>query len=488
MIIIFKGNNYKYEIEAVMKLFIPLKTFSFVYDDSGGSLKTPDPDTCSVIRGINPDGSIRLSVNVYLGGKNASEELTVASGEDDELILCRLLFFCMNKLTGISPPWGFLTGIRPVKKVNELLCLGYNKQEIFDILREKYYVSDSKLELAYNTAVTQSVYLKSLNEKSFSLYVSVPFCPSRCAYCSFVSHSVESRGAKSLIPQYLLRLCEEIDQISEIAQKLNMKLDTVYIGGGTPTTLSAEKLEILMQNIQKNFNISEIREYTVEAGRCDTITADKLDVIKKYGATRISINPQTMNDDVLKAIGRRHTAGDVISSFNLVRSLGFNNINMDTIAGLPNDTYEGFKNTIDILCGLSPESITVHTLTLKRSSALFSVRDLKFEDCVSGMIEYGYSRLSETGYLPYYLYRQKNTVQNLENVGYAKKGFECIYNILIMEETQTILAAGASGSSKLVDLQTGKIERIFGYKYPYEHISGFGKLTEKKKKILDFFS
>jgi len=243
-----------------------------------------------------------------------------------------------------------------------------------------------------------------------------------------------------------------------------------------------------MSAVKKNFDISKIHEYTVEAGRSDTITEKKLEIIRDFGATRISVNPQTMNDSVLEAIGRRHTAKDVTNAFETARRLGFGNINMDVIAGLPSDTPESFSQTIETLCGLDPESITIHTLTVKRSSALFSEEERRVDSRVSEMVDFGQRYLLDAGYLPYYLYRQKNTVENLENVGFSKAGYECLYNIYIMEEAQTILAAGAGGSTKLVNTETGKIERLFNYKFPYEYISRYDKMIAKKEGIVNFFN
>lgn len=477
MTICFKGNSCKYEIEAIMKLFLPIKTFEFLFEEENRS---------GDYAVLSYDGG-SAGCEVSLGGKLESETAAVKDEAEVETVLCRLLYDVMRRLTGITPPWGRLTGIRPVKKVNALLDEGLSKDDIFARLKAEYDISDKKFELAFHTAITQKKYFDTLDKRSFSLYVSVPFCPSRCSYCSFVSHSIESSSAKKLLPEYVEKLCDEIRQTAQIADEIGLNLDTIYIGGGTPTTLSAEQLVLVMGEIKKSFDISKIREYTVEAGRSDTITAKKLEVIKENGATRISVNPQTMNDDVLKAIGRRHTAADVVKSFRLAREIGFDNINMDTIAGLPTDTYEGFVHTIDELCGLDPESITVHTLTLKRSSNLFREEERCVDSRISDMVDYGQSKLSAEGYLPYYLYRQKNTVENLENVGYAKAGFESLYNIYIMEEAQTIFAVGAAGSTKLVNTNTGKIERLFNYKFPYEYISRYEKMLEKKDDIFKFY-
>lgn len=491
MVICFKGNKFKYEIEAIMKLFLPIVSFGFVFIDDGEAMPEAmlcdKEDKCICTREYKENDTRLLSINISLNGDNAVQTELVHNDNDDEMSLCRMLFNCLQKLTNITPAWGCLTGIRPVKKVNALLDNGYNKNEIFKLLKDKYYVSNEKLELAYQTALTQSVYLNSLEKNSYSLYISIPFCPSRCSYCSFVSHSIENDSAKKLLPQYIEKLCLELEFTSKLAYELGLKLDTIYIGGGTPTSLSADFIEILMQSVKKNFDISSVREYTVEAGRCDTITSDKLKSIINNGATRISINPQTMNDNVLQKIGRRHFAEDVITSFKLARSIGFGNINMDIIAGLPTDTLEGFRYTIDTLCELAPESITMHTLTVKRSSDLFSETNLRLDEDIAEMVSCGHKMLWQSGYLPYYLYRQKNTLESLENVGYAKRGYESLYNIYIMEEAQTILACGAGGGTKLVNPITNKIERVFNYKFPYEYISRFDKMMEKKNAISEFY-
>lgn len=491
MTVCFIGNSFKYEIEAVMKLFLPIERFNFVFLRDDAEFMSANGDVCIISR-EKKDGASEyfLRVRVDLDGESEDGILTKKgdfSDKEDEADLCRMLYGIMRRLTGITPAWGCLTGIRPVKKVNRLIDEGRKKDEIFDILKKEYFVSEEKLELAYLTALAQSEPLKALDKRSYSLYVSIPFCPSRCSYCSFVSHSIESAGAKKLLPEYVKKLCEELAQTAETARELDLRLDTIYIGGGTPTALSAEQLEAVMTAVKKNFDISKIREYTVEAGRSDTITEKKLEIIRDFGATRISVNPQTMNDSVLKIIGRRHSAEDAVNAFKAARRLGFGNINMDTIAGLPTDTPESFGRTLETLCGLAPESITVHTLTVKRSSKLFSEEERNIDSRIGEMVSLGQKKLLDTGYIPYYLYRQKNTAANLENVGFAKAGFECLYNIYIMEEAQTILAAGAGGSTKLVNTETGKIQRLFNYKFPYEYISRYDRMIAKKEGIAGFF-
>lgn len=483
MTIYFENNSYKYEVEAVMKLFCPLESFEFVfdgeYDDTGDSLLVCVSD--------------KLLVSAKLGEKKQTAEEPLCPESERELTLCRMIYTVMSQLTGVSPEWGCLTGIRPVKKVNALIGEGCDREQVYEKLREKYFISRRKSDLSYLTAVTQAPALQSLDSKSFSLYVAIPFCPSRCSYCSFVSHSIRSKGAKELIPQYVEMLCREIEEMGEMLKGKNTFCDTVYIGGGTPTSLSAAQIEKIMKTIEKSIDISRIREYTVEAGRADSITEDKLIAIRDNGATRISINPQTMQDGVLKAIGRQHTAAQFEECYSLARRLGFDNINTDTIAGLPTDTFEGFKDTIDRLIALDPESITVHTLTVKRSAELFKTAESFREgylsdDSVSRMVNYAFDSLTAKGFMPYYLYRQKNTVGNLENVGYAKQGKEGLYNIFIMEEAQNILACGASGSTKLIDPETGKITRYFNYKYPYEYISRYEKMMGYKPLLEKFLA
>lgn len=486
MTVYFINNNFKYETEAVLKIFCPLERFSFVYDEE------PAKSRDMVIISVGDS----LYVYADIGGvrRELWEELPedkTAPGKGRpaaEVQLCRMLFTALSGITGVTPEWGCLTGVRPVKLVNSMISRGADMERVCRELREKYFVGRRKSELAYKTAVTQRPFLEGLSPECYSLYISIPFCPSRCAYCSFVSHSIESKSAAGLIPDYVNMLCREIKELGDILRGSNTVCRTVYIGGGTPTSLSAGQLEKIMGTIAENIDISQITEYNVEAGRPDTITREKLTVIKAAGATRISVNPQTMNDSVLAAIGRRHTAAQVEECFALARSAGFDNINMDTIAGLPTDTPEGFRGTLGRLLELSPESITVHTLTVKRSSRLSgNAGDIKrnFLDSeeLREMVDFSFECLTGEGYLPYYLYRQKNTVGNLENVGYSKPGYEGLYNIYIMEEAQNILACGAGASTKLIDSASGKITRFFNYKYPYEYISGYDKMTEYKSEI-----
>ncbi len=478
MTLIFSGNDYKYELESVVKLFFPAQLFTLLYDE-----RNTEGDLC-FMRKKTGKTKTYLYAFVRINDKTAKLSSSVMNNEENldkkcELELARLLFLCLKKLTGITPGWGLITGVRPVKRVNRMLEEGYTKEQIMQELDTKYLVSKEKINLAFLTAKAQNVILKNLKNDTFSLYVSIPFCPSRCSYCSFVSQSIDR--VKKIIPQYIENLCEEIKYTAKIASELNLKLDTVYFGGGTPTAITAQQLEALMKAVNSSFDLSHLREYTVEAGRADTINREKLEVIKNNKATRISINPQTLNDDVLKAIGRKHTAQQVIDSFNLAREIGFDNINMDLIAGLPSDTVRSFKATLDKVIDLNPENVTVHTLSIKRAADLNHGDREVLHNPVPKMIEYSSKKLIENGYNPYYLYRQKNTLGNLENIGFSKKNSESLYNIYIMEEIQTILATGAGASTKLVS-ESG-IERIYNYKHPLEYNNHFELMLEKKNAI-----
>ena len=481
---IIKNHDFKYETEKVCRLFMPFEKFEFLADGDENE---------GVYTAVEVNNEIAtLTVSVNTGEKCEKREETIPQSLPQfenacELKLAQMLYSCLSTLTDYRAEWGIVTGIRPVKllrNLNEQEGCGSAKR----VFSEDFYVSDEKFNLTEACLKKEEKIISLSRPDNYSLYVSIPFCPSRCNYCSFVSHSVEK--AKKLIPEYLDVLCEEIKTTAEIANKLGLTLSTVYIGGGTPTSLSHTELEKLMKVIAENFPIASALEYTVEAGRPDTITREKLEVIKKYGATRISINPQTMNDSVLEAIGRRHTSEETVKAFYLAREVGFDNINMDLIAGLTSDTVESFSATVDKLLELDPENITIHTLSMKRASNMTKASmfyGIEEGKAVSKMLSYAGEKLNGAGLLPYYMYRQNKTVGNLENVGYSKEGYEGLYNIYIMDETHTILACGASAVTKLKNAYTGNIERIFNYKYPYEYINMYDELVKRKDKIFEFY-
>ncbi len=485
MILYICGHNFRYELENICRLFFPFEKIT-VSDTTEQS----DGRSVTAIR-TTENGETVLTVTFDDGNIHKADSRTVnslADGFDDECerLFAVMLYGIFSEYTGTQPKWGILTGVRPGKLMRRMAD-SEGEENARRWFTEKLLVSDEKVDLALAASRTEQSIINLSRPDSFSLYVSVPFCPTRCSYCSFVSHSVEQ--AKKLIEPYTELVCKEIAYTGEIAQKLGLHLETVYIGGGTPTAISAEQLGRIMSAVNGSFDLSACREFTVEAGRPDTVTDEKLDAIMKNGATRISINPQTMCNAVLENIGRCHTAEQTVTAFEMARKHGFNNINMDLIAGLPGDTYEIFCDTMKKIIALDPESVTVHTLSMKRSSRMTTGGDLpdaevgKTADC---MLRHAKSVLAEVGMRPYYLYRQSRTVGNLENTGFAKPGYEGLYNIYIMDETHSILACGASAVTKL-RATDGYIERIFNYKYPYEYTDRFEEIINRKLGIEKFY-
>ncbi len=460
--------DYAYELERL------IRNFSLPHKLDFYTGKSPSGTDYAY---FTADGG-RLSVTVSDSGKTVTARTNIYT-DDAETQLCRLLCRCMEKLGHAPLPWGILTGVRPVKYIRNIYETRDNAD---DYIHGTLLVSDKKLKLANDVIRLQKPILDTLTLNRISLYISIPFCPSRCSYCSFVSASGE--GALKLVDDYFELLLKELEIYEDIVRRYSLTVDTVYIGGGTPTTLSASQLDRLIDKLGK-LDIANIREFTAEAGRPDTITEDKLRALKNGGVRRISINPQSMNDGVLAAVGRRHTVKQVCEAFDAARKVGFDCINSDIIAGLPTETESSFEGSLERLCELAPENITVHTLSLKRSSALFRQFGDDIGKGAKHMTDTAYDVLSEKEYLPYYLYRQKNIADNLENVGYCKEGTESIYNICIMEDVQTILAAGCGASTKLYD---GKnVSRVINYKYPYEYISRFELMNERKRDIENFF-
>ena len=428
----------------------------------------------------------RLAAGVRLGGKCTVLYAPAPADEKQaEYELASLVYELLKQVTGIRPPWGKLTGVRPVRIIHDRRAAGLSEEDIHRLFVEKYDCTEEKFRLAKSIADLQKPILAARGPRDYSLYIGIPFCPSRCSYCSFVSLSTQREG--KLMDPYLDALCNEVRAMRDQAERCGLVLKTIYIGGGTPTALSADGLRKLMGTVAECFDLSGLEEYTVEAGRPDCTDAEKLAVLKEYGATRISINPQTFSDEVLARIGRKHSAADILRCFEEARAAGHDNINMDLIAGLPGDTVEGFEKSLSTAISLSPENITVHTLTLKRASNLVIGSAAADYGDVAAMLE-KCGALSEAGYRPYYLYRQKGTLQNLENTGWCKPGKEGYYNIYIMEEVHSILSAGAGGSTKLVQPGGDRIQRIFNYKYPAEYISGFDTILQRKEGVSEFYA
>lgn len=472
-----KNHNFHFELENLTRLFFPNEKITVIRDFS-----EPQPPY------IYTEVSDKITISVNIGSFNKSETAVKKLTDDDnELVSAQLLYKLLCDFTGLTQPWGILTGVRPVKLLRRLAEESSEEQAVKKFEKD-FFVSNEKIALSRETEHNERKILELSKPESFSLYVGIPFCPSRCSYCSFVMASIER--AEKLIEPYTKLLCEEIKQTAEIANKLGLRLETVYFGGGTPTTLSAEQLDTVLGTVNNSFDMSTCREFTVEAGRPDTIDIAKLFALKENKVDRISINPQTVNDEVLKTIGRKHTAQQFFDAFELARKCGFDNINTDLIAGLPTDTPESFKNSLDSIVRLNAECITVHTLCMKRASRLTTegvTLDLQQARDARGMLAYTQNILVQNEYIPYYMYRQSRMVGNLENVGWSKKGFESLYNVYVMDETHTILACGSGGVTKLKRNNPDYLERIFNFKYPYEYIDRFDELIQRKSGIMQFY-
>jgi len=481
MTLIIDGHSFHYEIENLCRIFFPYQQIKVTTELC--------EDNILAYTGVKaqPEGLLitaRLKVDSYQKETfcfmNQQESADI---KEQKRRMEILLFELFTDYCGFTPKWGILTGVRPVKLLRSLISR-MGEEQGMDYFKTQLLVSNEKADLSFITMHNEEKILSTLTSESFSLYVSIPFCPSRCSYCSFVSSSVEK--TINLIPKYLELLCKEIQHTAKVAAGLNLRLQSVYIGGGTPTTLSAEQLRILLDTISGCFDLSSCCEFTAEAGRPDTITSEKLIALKRGGVTRISINPQTLNDSVPKTIGRRHTTAQTLSAYAMAREYGFDNINMDLIVGLPGDTVDSFISTLNRVIALSPESITVHTLSLKRSARIFQDENEPFSKdakAADQMLDYADDQLLQNGYAPYYLYRQSRMVGNLENTGWAKPGFESPYNVFIMDETQTILACGAGAASKIKDPNSDCLERIFNFKYPYEYINRFEEMIIRKDQV-----
>lgn len=479
MIVVVNNHPFSYDVENLAEIFFPYEKIKVL-----SQLPQDCNDNIVAVTEICGD---EIIVDARVFEKKAVKKEKINQDSDCQNIMSVLFYSAFSELLGVSYPWGILYGVRPARFWHSISDK-YSKEQARQIFAQKYLVSPEKLSLVEQVAENENKIISLSANKSFSLYVSVPFCPTRCSYCSFVSHSIEKAAA--LVEPYVDLLVREIEQTAIYAKELGLRLESVYYGGGTPTTLSAKQLTRIAAAIRDNFDLSCLREYTVEAGRPDTVNADKLAALKAAGVGRISINPQSFNDNVLSAIGRRHSVKQTLDAFELARNAGFDNINMDFIAGLPKDDVESFKHSIKTAVSLGAESITVHTLCLK-SGAYMVTRDNVFDtgdiDTVAEMVDFSREYLSAAGYVPYYMYRQGKSLGNLENVGWSKPGSECLYNVFMMDETHSVFAVGAGAVTRLKNPLSGKIERIYNYKYPYEYIDGFDNMLKRKEKITSFY-
>ncbi|MDP4183485.1 MAG: coproporphyrinogen dehydrogenase HemZ, partial [Bacillota bacterium] len=399
--------------------------------------------------------------------------------------LKRQLYKVLSNFTGKNMPWGMLTGIRPAKIVHEMIGKSLPKTAIIDRLNNYYMVNDKKAEILYNVSEKEGRILSKTRENMVSVYIGIPFCISKCSYCSFTSNPIDN--SSGIVTKYTDALIDELVKTSQLIADKGWAVQSVYIGGGTPTSIDEQNLKRVLDAVESYINMDSIEEYTLEAGRPDSINDEKLSVIKNSRVTRISINPQSMNDDVLNNIGRKHTSQDIVRAFRRARELGFTNINMDIIAGLPGETPEMFEDSLKRIIELAPESLTVHTLSVKRGSKLIEqAKDNDYAKArqIEHMVEAAQEYAASIGMKPYYLYRQKNILGNLENVGYCMDGFESVYNIQIMEEKQSIIALGAGAITKIVYPVENRIERAFNVKNVDEYIKRVDEMVQRKELLI----
>jgi len=495
MILHAEGNVKLYYLQTLCLIFFPGSTFS--QDEK------PGDGVPEVTVKVYPDAnkactayvSIKLNDKICESSETVSYEEPLVMADHESLAVGRAFFAAGKELLSMTSPWGILTGIRPTKIASKLLLAGNGVLKTRKILHEEYLLNPQKAALVTTVAGSEIKILRNMPKNSCSLYVSIPFCPTRCAYCSFVSYTTPK--LLSLIDEYLECLISDIHNTFRTIRKLGLSVHTIYIGGGTPTILSVNQLKKLLGTIHSHLHEGEAVEFSLEAGRPDTITKEKVDLAVSYGVTRMSVNPQTLNDDILREIGRKHTVDDFYRAYDIVKNSGIKDINIDLIAGLPGDDFKNFSETMDKIIALDPSNITVHSFTvkkasdaLKRNSAIYSTAGVDATKSVS----YAQLKTKFAGYRPYYMYKQKNTIGNLENVGYAKEGAKCLYNVYMMEEKQTIFGVGAGSVTKLVSiLPTSddiKIKRIFQPKYPYEYLKEDRKESADKteEEILRFFN
>ena len=491
MKLILDGNINAYYIQTLCMIFFPGAKF--------GAAEQENP--------VAPELYLRLSeqtdgveayVRVTANGKTASaEKFYTYTTEFDNARTAKMacgaaVIAACGEVMGYRPSWGMLTGVRPSKVATELLQAGVSKTRVKRTLTSEYFVIPKKAALATDVALNEQKLIGNPSARDCSVYISIPFCPSRCSYCSFVSYT--SSKLLSLIPEYLLHLTSDLEQTFAKIKELGLRICTVYIGGGTPTILSADQLRFLLSKIAELTDVNALEEYTLESGRPDTITLEKMAVAKEYGVTRVCVNPQSLCEAVLQSIGRSHTVEDFLRAYEIARESDISNINTDLIVGLPGDTFKTFSATFDKILSLRPENITVHTFCVKKAAEIlrqgngvYSLRGGDAGKCV----DYSQLKTQQEGYLPYYMYRQKNTVGNFENVGFALEGTEGRYNVYMMEEVHSIFALGAGAVSKMVDYHPqngGKpvIERLFYPKYPYEYLRD-ESTVEKIAAMEDFY-
>lgn len=490
MKLLFKGHDHKYAIEQILLTLFPEERPEYSDEAEGNrtelALHKGDKYYTALCK-------LNFNNEEYSGIARISAESAdeLDRNSKEAYVLQRAFYKAYLKTTDVKPEWGSISGVRPTKVFcKELENNNYNYEKTKSSFIKMYDVSNDRIKLLSHTAEYSVNVSHALSDRDVCLYIGIPFCPTRCSYCSFISSEVKKNT--KLISPFLECLCKEIEYTSKVLKNLNLNIASIYVGGGTPTTFDAVQLETMLKTVEESFCLNGLKEYTVEAGRPDTITKEKLQVMKKYGVGRVSVNPQTMSDSVLEVIGRKHTAEDIYSALHLVRSVGGFDVNMDLIAGLPTDTVENYKQTIDKVLEIAPENITVHTLSRKKGANLsqskYAEEDIPDADTVKSMLDYSNRLLFDSGYVPYYLYRQKFMTGGLENTGWTIPNHENIYNVCIMEELCSIVALGAGASTKLIAPGKGRNIRFISAKYPKEYIDSIEDICRNKNKISEFYN
>ena len=444
----------------------------------------------------NPEGSavsalsrgktwLTATAKITLNGKTVSAVRRLKADEETVRLRRRILqqsyYLAAIQLLDRKPAWGALAGVRPTKITTKHLLEGGTPASADRLMRDVYYVTPERRQLAVDCSESTVKAVSLMDKDDLSVYVGIPFCPTRCSYCSFVSRTV---GKKTeLLDKYLAALEREIQVTARLMKESGKHLLTLYIGGGTPSILSTPQMIHLLDTLRESFDFSRCIEFTVEGGRPDTLDLEKLRAIREHGADRMSINPQTMEDSVLRACGRPHTGADVIRAYRQAEEAGFSAINMDLIAGLPTDNFDGFRRSLDAVAALNPANITVHTLALKKGADLFEKREgLSTAEEVSRMVDYSNATLRNLSYKPYYLYRQKYMSGSFENVGWSREGLDCLYNIYMMEELHTIVSLGGGGMNK-VNLPDGTLQRFHNPKFPEQYIEMIDSVCRQKEEL-----
>ena len=473
-----KNYDYNKEILELIRAFFPQQKIIEVNSViNKGTFISFNIENCHGITRVYKDGEICATSieNLDEVHINRARDKTIRLG------VKKSLFIALKRVTKKNLPWGVLTGIRPVKIVRSLLETNITYNEIREILTKEYMLNEEKANLIIDIAIKQKDYIYPLDRDRYSLYIGIPFCPTRCSYCSFAAFPIGKY--QSYIDEYIEKLIYEIKTTSQLFK--DKKLNTIYIGGGTPTSIPVKSLEKIINTVYEHYKLDDIKEFTIEAGRPETITKDMLRMIKQYNIDRISINPQTMNDKTLRLIGRNHSSEDIIKAYNMAKGIGFKTINMDLIVGLPGEDIKDMEDTLNQISSLNPENLTIHTLAIKKGSKYGDSGNKTYLDNVvtaENMMDLTKDFCKDNDYKPYYLYRQKQILGNLENIGYAKKEHESIYNIAIMEERESIIGLGLGSTSKVYKPSNHSIKNIFNFKDLKSYLERIDEVIDRKRE------